>query len=54
MTENEIIKHSIEHIIDRINGEYAALTKTIFPKEYTYENGKADGNGLWALSLSEN
>ena len=40
LSEKEIIRLSIEHIIDIINGEYATITKTIFPKEFIYENGK--------------
>lgn len=39
LNEQEIIRHSIEHVIDKINGDYATITKTIFPKEFTYENG---------------
>ena len=31
----EILRHYIEYMIEEVNGEYAPLTKTILPEEYT-------------------
>ena len=36
LSEQEIIKLYIEHMIHEINGSSTAITKTIFPKEFTY------------------
>jgi DNA polymerase-3 subunit alpha (Gram-positive type) len=53
LTEQEIIKHCIEHMIHEINGSYAAITKTIFPGEFSYENGKLTIMALGAVAVSE-
>ena len=53
LSEPEIIKHYIEHMIHEINGSYAAITKTIFPKEFTYENGQLTIMALGAVAVNE-
>lgn len=37
MSEEEILRFSVEHIIDEINGDYASSTKTIFKDEYEFD-----------------
>ena len=53
LSEKEIIKHYIEHMIHEINGSYAAITKTIFPKEFTYEDGLLTIMALGAVAVGE-
>ena len=53
LTEQEIINHYIEHMIHEINGSYAAITKTIFPDEYIYEDGKLTIMALGAVAVNE-
>ncbi len=53
LTEKEIMKLYIEHMIHEINGSYAAITKTIFPKEFTYESGKLTIMALGAVAVHE-
>lgn len=53
LTEGEIIKHYIEHMIHEINGNYATITKTIFPEEFTYREGKLTIMALGAVAVSE-
>lgn len=53
LSEFEIIKHYIEHMIYKINGSHAAVTKTIFPKEFTYENGKLTIKALGDMAVKE-
>jgi len=53
LTEDEIIKHYINHMIYEINGDYAAITKTIFPKEYTYQNHKLTIMALGEMAVNE-
>lgn len=38
-TSEEMIKLSIEHMIDEVNGEYARSTKTIFPEDSVLKDG---------------
>jgi len=52
LSEQEIIKNYIEHMIHEINGSFAAITKTIFPKEYTYESGHLTIMALGAITVS--
>ena len=53
LSEQEIIKHYIEHMIHEINGSFAAITKTIFPKEYAFENGQLTIMALGAVAVDE-
>lgn len=39
LSEREIIGHYIEHMIAQINGEFAHLTKTIFPEQFEWKDG---------------
>ncbi|MEL7657845.1 MAG: PHP domain-containing protein, partial [Bacillota bacterium] len=40
-------------MIHEINGSFAAITKTIFPKEFTYENGQLTIMALGAVAVNE-
>ncbi len=53
LSEQEIIKHYIEHMIHEINGSYAAVTKTIFPKEFAFEDGRLTIMALGAVAVAE-
>lgn len=53
LTEPEIVKHYMEHMIHEINGGFAAITKTIFPKEFTYEKGQLTIMALGDLAVKE-
>ncbi|QOX62562.1 PolC-type DNA polymerase III [Anoxybacterium hadale] len=53
LSEQEILKHYIEHMIHEINGSYAAITKTIFPKEFQIEGGQLTIMALGAVAVSE-
>ena len=53
LSEQEIIKHYIEHMIQEINGSYAAVTKTIFPREFRYAEGQLTIMALGAVAVSE-
>ena len=53
LSEQEIIKLYIEHMIHEINGSYAAVTKTIFPKEFTYQDGRLAIMALGAVAVGE-
>lgn len=53
LTDQEIIKLYIEHMIHEINGSYAAITKTIFPKEFTFGNGQLTIMALGAVAVDE-
>lgn len=53
LAEQEIIKLYIEHMIHEINGSYAAVTKTIFPKEFSYKDGRLTIMALGAVAVSE-
>lgn len=53
LSEQEILKHYIEYMIDEINGDYASITKTIFPKEYIYEDNKLIIMALGELAVKE-
>ena len=53
LSEQEIIKHYIEHMIHEINGSYAAVTKTIFPKEFRYAEGQLTIMALGDVAVSE-
>ncbi len=53
LSEKEIIRHSIKHMIHEINGSYAAITKTIFSKEFAYENGILTIMALGAVAVEE-
>lgn len=39
LSEEEIIRHAIPHMIAEINGNYAHLTKTIFPEAFRFKDG---------------
>ena len=53
LTDEEIIGLYIEHMIHEINGSYAALTKTIFPKEFTFRDGRLTIMALGAVAVAE-
>ncbi len=53
LSEQEILKLYIEHMIHEINGSFATITKTIFPKEFTFENGKLTIMALGAVAVDE-
>ncbi|MDD4563964.1 MAG: PolC-type DNA polymerase III [Eubacteriales bacterium] len=53
LSEKEIIKLYIEHMINEINGSHAAVTKTIFPNNFTYENGKLTIKALGDMAVKE-
>ena len=53
LSEKEILRHYIEHMIHEINGSYAAITKTIFPKEFKYEDGRLTIMALGAVAVKE-
>ncbi|HML38747.1 MAG TPA: PolC-type DNA polymerase III, partial [Bacillota bacterium] len=53
LSEKEIVKLYIEHMIHEINGSYAAVTKTIFPKDFTLEDGRLTIMALGAVAVSE-
>jgi len=53
LSEQEIIRHYIEHMVNEINGNLAAITKTIFPKEFLLENGRLTIMALGAVAVDE-
>ena len=53
LSEQEIIKLSLEHMIHEINGSFAAITKTIFPKEFTLQDGQLTIMALGAVAVDE-
>ncbi|HVI42613.1 MAG TPA: hypothetical protein VM577_18320, partial [Anaerovoracaceae bacterium] len=53
LTEQEIIKNYMEHMLHEINGSYAAVTKTIFPKEFTFQNGQLTIMALGDVAVNE-
>ena len=53
LTEEEIIKHYIEHMKHEINGDYAAITTTIFPQEFTYHDHKLTIMALGEAAVKE-
>ncbi|HWQ79202.1 MAG TPA: PolC-type DNA polymerase III [Anaerovoracaceae bacterium] len=53
LTEQEIFRLYIKHMIHEINGTHAAVTKTIFPKEFTYQNGRLTIMALGAVAVDE-
>ena len=53
LTEQEIIKLYIEHMIHEINGSYATITKTIFPKEFAIEDDQLTIMALGAVAVRE-
>ncbi len=53
LSEDEIIGHYIEHMIAEINGEYAHLTKTIFPEQFTFKEGVLTIKALGAAAVRQ-
>lgn len=53
LSKEEIIKLYIPHMIHGVNGEYAGITKTIFPKEYTYDHGQLTIMALGDVAVRE-
>ncbi|MBR0596764.1 PolC-type DNA polymerase III [Sinanaerobacter chloroacetimidivorans] len=53
LSENEIFKLYIEHMIEEINGDYAAITKTIFPQEFDCEGEKLTIMALGDVAVKE-
>ncbi len=53
LTEKEILKHYIEYMIHEINGSYAAITKTIFPDEFTFEQGIITIMALGSVAVNQ-
>jgi len=53
LTDEEIIRLYIEHMIHEVNGSYAAVTKTIFPKEFTFKDGRLTIMALGAVAVDE-
>lgn len=53
LSNEEIVKHYIGHMIHEINGSYAAITKTIFPREFTFANGVVTIMALGAVAVGE-
>lgn len=53
LSPDEILKLYIPHMIEEVNGSFATVTKTIFPKEFTYDAGQLTIMALGDVAVKE-